>query len=138
MTDLVVPDPGTLFHLHLKMCCNLLIVLMPNLIGFTWRNATSHSHTDRAPAGLSTGCHWSPGGPGENTDLAFSKLSHSTNACEKPTFSHDLQWQSVYELRAQLANIYSHEQLHFSHPAFSTCVPYLYRLKSCDLHSQSS
>lgn len=95
---------------------------MPNLIGFTWRKTVSHSHTNQAPASFQCGPSPVTGRPRWEHAPAFSKRSHSTDTCEKPTCSHGLQWPSMEKLRAQLANVYSYKLLHFSRPGFSTCL----------------
>lgn len=108
-----IPDPDIFLHLHLNTCVNLLITLEPNLIGFTWRKATQQSPSQHQhglspqEARVRTGA-WFP---------ANCPILHG-HPWKAHILPHDLQGQSVYKLRAQLANVDSQKMPRFPHWPF--------------------
>lgn len=112
------------------MCCNLLIILMSNLTGLTWRKILSHNHTNQAPASLQPLPSLITGRSRREHAQVLSKFSHSTDLTVKSLQPpQDLQGQSIPKLRTLLANIYSHKLSHLP-TSLSICLLYLCRLNS--------
>jgi hypothetical protein len=111
LIDLAFPDPGTLFHPPMKMCCSLLIVWMSDLIGFPWREVLSRPPHTWSSSQPSAWLSLVTGDPSVNRDPVLSKFSLSTDTVRSPHSLQDLHMQSVYELRAQLAHSHSYQWL---------------------------
>lgn len=112
------------------MCCNLLLILMSNLTGLTWRKILSHNHTNQAPASLQPVPSLITGRSRREHAQVLSKFSYSTDLTVKSLQPpQDLQGQSVHKLRTLLANIDSHKLSHLP-TRLSICLLYLCRLDS--------
>lgn len=110
-----IPDPDTFSHLHLNMRIKLLISLVPNLIGFTWRKATQHCPSQ--PSSWAVTSHQEAQVRTQAWFPANCPPLHG-HPWKAHVLPDDLQWRSAYKSWAQLANVDSHQMPHCSHRPF--------------------